>query len=193
MGDTDPSWRETDPHQRRAALQPAVRLLGDWMRAGRKVAVADVAFPNGAEPALVELLLENVAVHKLAAFGGWNTAGNTLGTVLGAACVPCRDDAARLRQLAHHLLEDWAYQSVVRDLVYAAKPWTNHWPTTQVNEFTHNQLQPFAARIRAAGVPCVPTNVRHPWQRAFEIDFDLDATDADGVENPSLNPKGLAP
>jgi hypothetical protein len=172
----DPHWRNLDPQRRTDMLLPEVLRIRNWVRAGRKVALADVAFPNGAEPALVELLFEHVEVAKLISFGGWNTAGNTLGTVLGAACVPHQNNAARQTQLAHHLLEDWGYQSIVRDALRASPLATqaDGWGEGgEVSAFTAQQLAPIAARIRAAGLPCAPTRVRHPWGRSFEVDFEL--------------------
>ncbi len=46
------------------------------------VALADVAFPNGCDKALMQLLLQKVSPLQLHAFAGWNTPGNTLGTVI---------------------------------------------------------------------------------------------------------------
>lgn len=51
-----------------------------------RVAVADVAFPNGADEALMrELRHSDLQLHRLLAFGGWNTAGNTLGSTIAHA------------------------------------------------------------------------------------------------------------
>ena len=172
----DPHWRNLDAQRRAGMLLPEVLRIRNWVREGRKVAIADVAFPNGAEPALVELLFEHVPMDKLSAFGGWNTAGNTLGTVLGAACVPNQNDVARQQQLAHHLLEDWGYQSVVRDALHAsplAERTTGWGEGGEVVAFTAQHLEPIAARIRAAGLPCQPHHVCHPWARSFEVDFVL--------------------
>lgn len=175
----DPHPLDFDADARRAQLLPAVQRVAQWVNEGRRVAIADVAFPNGAEPALVELLFAHVDVAKLAAFGGWNTAGNTLGSVLGCACVPCDDDRARQIALAHHLLEDWGYQSVVRNDL---RSWLSEKfgapaiPPDHLDEataFTAAWLEPIAQRIRNAGLPCTMSNVRHPWRRTFEVDFDL--------------------
>lgn len=181
IGERDPHWHDHDLIKRCEALLPAVQQIGRWLDENRRVAVADVAFPNGADPALVSLLFDHTGINKLAAFGAWNTAGNTLGTVLGAACVPCEDDHARQTALAHHLLEDWGYQSIVRDDL---RSWLSETfgepriPAAHVAEataFTSAWLEPLAERIRAAGLPCTPRNVRLPWQRTFEVDFDLAA------------------
>jgi hypothetical protein len=183
VGGQDPHWRNLDPRRRADLLLPEVMRIRNWVRAGHKVAIADVAFPNGAEPALVELLFEHVEVNKLISFGGWNTAGNTLGTVLGAACVPHQNETARQTQLAHHLLEDWGYQSVARlrlrdewragPLALEREGWGEG---GEVAALTARLLAPLAERIRAAGLPCNPHRVRHPWGRAFEVDFELAVT-----------------
>lgn len=175
----DPHWADLDPDARRAALAPFVDQVARWVNDGRRVAVADVAFPNGAEPALVELLFERADVARLAAYGGWNTAGNTLGTVLGSACVPQGDDGARRVALAHRLLEDWGYQSIVRnDLIswLSERFGAPRVPPAHLDEaaaFTAAWLQPLAERIARAGLPCAVSDVRLPWRRTFEVDFDL--------------------
>jgi hypothetical protein len=177
--DRDPHWADLDQDARRVALLPFVQRIAGCVSDGRRVAVADVAFPNGAEPALVELSFAHVDIARLAAFGGWNTAGNTLGSVLGCACVPQGDDRARQIALAHHLLEDWGYQAIVRDDL---RSWLSETfgepriPPGHLHEataFTAAWLEPIAERIRRAGLPCAVSNVRHPWRRTFEVDFDL--------------------
>jgi hypothetical protein len=176
----DPRPGDLDTAERRAALRPAVEQVRRWVDEGRNVAIADLAVPNGAEIGLVEQLLEQVEISKLASYGGWNTAGNTLGTVLGNACVPCVSPDARRTALAHHLLEDWGYQSGARDVLRA-------WLMREFGDtgamaahldaataVTAAALEPYAARIRAAGLVCAPRAVRHPWRRSFEVDFELE-------------------
>ncbi|HEY8426141.1 MAG TPA: DUF4127 family protein [Limnochordales bacterium] len=92
----------------------------------RAVALADVAYANGADRALVEMLPAYVWPPDLAAYAGWNTAGNTLGSTLAHAALrwmacqrpegPAAEHAERahLRYLALRFIEDWGYQAVVR-------------------------------------------------------------------------------
>ena len=54
---------------------------------GRLVAVADVAFVNGSDLIFCDNLRQQFQVTAMAAFGGWNTAGNTLGTALAQAVI----------------------------------------------------------------------------------------------------------
>ena len=55
-------------------------------RAPNDVIIADVAYANGGDPKLVEALLSRPALlEKIKSYGGWNTAGNTMGAVLALA------------------------------------------------------------------------------------------------------------
>lgn len=49
----------------------------------QRLALADVAFPNGADEALMrELRHSDLPLHRLLSFAAWNTAGNSLGSAL---------------------------------------------------------------------------------------------------------------
>ncbi len=100
-----------------------VRAAAHYVERGRLVAIADVAFVNGADLALGERLLETGLAPRLAAYAGWNTAGNTLGTALAHAVARM----ARLRRgggreglrahIAHlflRFLDDYCYQAIAR-------------------------------------------------------------------------------
>lgn len=123
--------------QRAMKLHPFVRGIEQAVSEERRVALCDVAFPNGADDVLMNLLDKRGLLGKLAAYGGWNTAGNTLGTVL-AQCAAlqiadCKLQSANcgeeLREFAirnsqsailncqftfERLVDDWFYQSRVR-------------------------------------------------------------------------------
>src|SRR5205085_938466 len=110
-------------NERQSYYLALFQRLGEWQKAGRTVAIGDVAYPNGADPIAMEILLSPdspVASAKLASYGGWNTAGNTLGTVVAqAVCYlfigndPVRQEA-QAACLTHRFLEDYGYQAVVR-------------------------------------------------------------------------------
>jgi hypothetical protein len=82
---------------------------------------------------------------------------------------------------AHRLIEDWAYQLIVRE---QARDWledqtgrrdpgpegvamTAAWIEARLMAFCAENLAPLAYRIRAG-------SLRLPWGRTFEIDFDLE-------------------
>lgn len=93
---------------------------------GIPAAVADVAYANGGDTAFVTLLLRRVGLKRLSAYAGWNTAGNTLGTVVAHASlynavgkdasepVVRRAAQAHLEFLLSRFIEDWGYQAIVR-------------------------------------------------------------------------------
>lgn len=156
------------------------------------MAIADVAYPNGADPVLIELLQAQVDLPGLAAYGAWNTAGNTIGTVLAQACVArlAQSDtkrAAQQRFLLHRFIEDWGYQQVVRAEIRA---WLRDDHAAQEPpaallgatcarierrlDALIAQLPGFAGRYRIA-----PGSVRLPWARTFEVDFELASTTDD--------------
>jgi hypothetical protein len=111
-------------------MNSALRNVDEFVRAaeyyvaqGRPVAIADVAFVNGGDLALGARLIESGLAPRLAAFGGWNTAGNTLGTVIAHAVARVAHlkrggNREALRAHAAHLflrfLDDYAYQAVAR-------------------------------------------------------------------------------
>ncbi len=114
---------------------------------GRVVALADVAYANGADRSLVEMLPSYVHPFGLDAFAAWNTAANTVGTALSHACLrhaalgaafagdggsfslspggAAGEHERRALERAHHefmmlrFAEDWAYQAIVRQQIAA--------------------------------------------------------------------------
>jgi hypothetical protein len=109
-------------HTVRRDLPEFVRSLEDAVKQGYDCAVVDVAYVNAGDVALGALLLDLEALSQLAAYGGWNTAGNTLGCVLAQAVIRCtqrrqaqpKELAAHVRFLFLRLLEDSEYMGRLR-------------------------------------------------------------------------------
>jgi hypothetical protein len=171
------------------AAENAVRLpemresLTNQSLLGLNVAVADVAFANGADSALIALLEQELPYHVLCAFAAWNTAGNTIGTVIAQACAALlagdHGKTISAQFLAHRLIEDWGYQTVVRAQV---RDWLQ--ATTGKRDCTADNAAETAAQIElllnqlmaaypSLGWKIAAGSVRLPWNRTFEIDFDL--------------------
>jgi hypothetical protein len=196
--DYRPEFLETDRVERTEAYRHFLAELGIWQKQGVPVALADVAYPNGADPLLMELLLDETAAlgpGRLCAYGAWNTAGNTLGVVVAqAACsLLIGDDPARKRTqemfLAHRFLEDWGYQTVVRREARddAEKRWGRREPSpddpvqqattgTVIEQRLSALLVKMQTRGIGTGLALIPSSVRLPWRRTFEVDFDLAPT-----------------
>jgi hypothetical protein len=109
-------------HTVRRDLPEFVRSLADSMQQGHDCAVVDVAFVNAGDVALGHLLFDLENLSQLAGYGGWNTAGNTLGCVLAQAVIRCvlrrhaspQSLAAHVRFLFLRLLEDSSYMGRLR-------------------------------------------------------------------------------
>lgn len=111
-------------------LEPFVSEIARQQKLGRMVALADVAYANGADPDFLELLNSRADLTGLAAYAGWNTAGNTTGTAVAQAtawwhlCTAAGGSpeetgraAAHLSFLLERLVDDWCYQVLVRPAV----------------------------------------------------------------------------
>lgn len=198
--DYRPEFLEDDRQTRTEAYRAFLQTLAEEQKCGVPVALADVAYPNGGDPLLTELLLAEgcpLFLGALAAYGAWNTAGNTLGVVVAqAACAGLMGDdparaAAQTVFLAHRFLEDWGYQSVVRReaRAEAVRLWGRPEPDpdspaeqAQLCGFIESRLAAclLTLQIRGvgAGLVLAPGSVRLPWRRTFEVDFDLRVTPA---------------
>lgn len=148
VGGSQHDEKEEPREERRQSLQPWLDSLQSFVEAGRAVALCDVAFPNGADNVVMAELEKRRLLGSLAVFAGWNTAGNTTGTVLAhcAALKKAREEgeealhdvqsvrgaemsrgarAARVAELSRRfmferMLDDWFYQAKVRARVERA-------------------------------------------------------------------------
>lgn len=167
-----------------AAEQTCAAVAGA-LDAGRTVAVADVRYSNGADPLLVEKLIARGLLGRLTAFGAWNTAGNTLGSVIATAVAAVagsgteRSDAeARPRALVRRVLDDYAFQSVVRHrgdpAVFAGIfPILPADQAAQAAAWVTTELR----ALLAADLPFPEwqiASVMLPWNRGFEVDIELE-------------------
>ena len=191
--DYRPEYLAEDRQDRTDAYQAFLAELGQWQASGQAVALADVSYPNGSDPLLMELLLAQnfpLAPGRLAAYGAWNTAGNTLGVVVAqAACAGLiGDNPERARAqcvfLAHRFLEDWGYQTVTRRLARAEaeRLWGRREPDPDSLDeqavlcaFIGERLAERLGELQQRGIGDGLTlgDVRLPWRRTFEVDFDL--------------------
>jgi hypothetical protein len=175
-----------------------VRALIFELENKHPVALADVAFVNGADLILGRLLLQHNEIARLSAYAGWNTAGNTVGTVLAHAAVRLLakrngDDPEQTRAhfefLFLRLLDDYYYQALERSLcmledlpALGVPPSMERLPSSIVEAveervrermlLAKNELE--ALFIKAGVVKSVKVEHIHlPWQRLFEVGFDV--------------------
>lgn len=155
-------------------------LIGQLLATGRDVALADLRYSNGADPLLIEELHRRGILLDLVAYGGWNTAGNALGSVVAAAAAiqigraaGTLDATAARRVLLHRLIEDFAYMTDARRPLNAG-----------VYTFPDRAEEAAAETGIGAGLDATLkrltgrddlgiTDVRFPWHRSFEVDFTI--------------------
>ncbi len=113
------------PYRPDALATKAREEIASAKARGSVCALADVRYANGADDALVTALLAEPQASGIDAYAGWNTASNTLGTVLAHAVAllhlrkgafgPIGDRKEQSRRLlVERLLDDWGYQAHVR-------------------------------------------------------------------------------
>ncbi len=100
------------------------------LRSGQPTALADVNLGKAGtgDPRLAEGLMTSDVLPRLQGYAGWNTAANTMGTVLPMlqihelarrAGVPLFIREARLKRvLFHRFVSDWLYHRYTRPLAY---------------------------------------------------------------------------
>lgn len=152
-------------------------LLGD----GALVSLADVAHVNGADDDLMCLLTDSGITQRLRGYGGWNTAGNALGSAVALGCVAAlgADPGALRLAAAARLVDDWLYQARVRSrLLLRAdlKPLGlgGFVPDAELAG-VHAQARAWVNdELRQFGLPYELISLEYPWKRVFEISYELE-------------------
>ena len=151
------------------------------------VGVADISFGNGSDNAMMNLMKSEDLQFKIRAYGGWNTASNSTGFLIGSGVLTkFMDDYDVTSLLMTRYLDDWAYQANVRTAVayeMLSLPGTGDYSTlgerlNAVDELCADKISKFAAdninlprRFSLRNVKVI-----HPWNRMYEADilFDLE-------------------
>lgn len=156
-------------------LSPLIaRLRGDRpMESGFRipVALADVAYANGADPRLWKELAGRFDPSGVAAFGAWNTAGNTLGTVVAAASAYLTgpaDPAAHRAFILDRLADDYLYQAVLRPALQREGR-----PAAEAERELGERLERLW-RERFPHLPIRAIRASFPWRRYFEVDVRVE-------------------
>lgn len=172
------------PHSDPEAVERTVGLVRAAREDGLPVALADVRFSNGGDPLLVERLAQEGLLLALSSYGGWNTAGNTIGGVVAQAVarmVGARagtlDPLEADRALLTRILDDCVYQSEIRPVLHEEVFAGRIGPVDEETQVRAREriaagLQAFLDRV-AAGSRWRVAEVDLPWGRSFEIALTL--------------------
>lgn len=161
------------------SLRHFVTDIANDIQTGQKVAVADIAFANGADNALMKALFEQGLLPKLSAYSGWNTASNTLGYAIGQGMMSmAMDDSKRRQLLAVRYLDDWAYQANIRGKLYQEIIYPKQGSVVDLE-----QIEPELKAALETKIQRFVTNylwfspdiieATFPWNRMFEIKVEI--------------------
>ena len=155
-------------------------LVADYVAKGYPVAVADIAFANGADNALMTELQKRGLLYKIQAYAGWNTPTNSSGFALGEGMLVRHMNGDAIDHLlTTRYLDDWAYQANVRNTIARQLTWlrgdgfygslgskmdaVSMRSTRMMNRFIEENLPPIAEIDTVV--------VTFPWNRMFESDI----------------------
>ena len=156
-------------------------IVSDYVAKGYPVAIADIAFANGSDNALMNELKKRGLLFKIRAYGGWNTATNSTGFVLAEAELAKHmknDDVDAL--LATRYLDDWAYQANIRNTVARQLTWLRgdgvYGTLSTKRDAVSARSTRMMERFVEENLPPMETlediTVYFPWSRMFEADIE---------------------
>jgi hypothetical protein len=186
----------------RRDVDELARAIAMFITEGRTVGIVDVAFVNGADLALADRLMTGVPLARLGSYAAWNTAGNSLGSALAHGVIravtrsveqPTEVLEAHLGLLAIHLIDDYAFQGIVRTemMLYdlpslGLQPSFDRLPEPHLAEMERRLRARLAPHVESLGqkmaaetvangdTPCRLTSLTIdaatlPWERLFEV------------------------
>ncbi len=175
--------REANSPQNQAVDNRPARTLTDRIQAelaqGRTLAIADIAFANGADNALMNQLMKQKLLDRVSAYSGWNTASNTIGySVAQGMMARGMTNYSRQQLLAVRYLDDWAYQANIRSQMqqYVSQANINGQYLNQYKALVTTEMEERERLFAQQNLAIAPEKlqVSFPWNRLFEIKVELE-------------------
>lgn len=154
-----------------------MNMVNEELAMQRPVGIADIAYANGSDNALMAALRDKNLLFDLQAYSGWNTPTNSTGFVLGQGMlVPRMSDESRKKLLYTRYLEDWGYQANIRQNLsnriysfYGDGDGANlNAKRTAVESSATLRMQTFAEYNLPRFIDVKNIRVTMPWNRLFE-------------------------
>lgn len=153
----------------------AVKFCTDFIKEVQKpVIVGDIACANGADNLLVLQILGSPVpiISKIYGYAGWNTTGNTIGSVISIGIsrfIAEKTDKFNLTEFKKTLLtrlsDDWAYQTVVRQKIRAITDIPDR-------KTLKEELVPLVLNLtKKIELNLSEIHVDFPWNRTFEAEI----------------------
>ncbi len=162
----------------RAGTFEFANLVEEKVNANYKVVVADIAFANGSDNALMKVLHERNLLMKLRAYAGWNTPTNSTGFAIGQGIIAARLSKENYeRLLMERYLDDYVYQGNIRNKVMnmLQQKYGNYSLCLDLKEYNKEVASETTTLIREFALTHLPEykglenlEFSFPWHRTFE-------------------------
>lgn len=155
-------------------------LVKEYVEKGYPVGIADIIYANGADNALMEELKKRDLLFRIRAYAGWNTATNSTGFVIGAGVLTKYMKAEDTEELLlTRYLDDWVYQSNVRNTVQRQLSWLRgegyYGSLDEKRKAVGIRTSQLISRFAEKNLPSFKSleeiQVTFPWNRMFEADI----------------------
>ncbi len=179
-GKTDEAAMRFNDGTPREGTKYFVDLVEEYLEKGYPVAIADVAYANGSDNALMEELRKRDMLFRLRAYAGWNTATNSTGFVIGAGMLAGKMDRKSVDELLlTRYLDDWAYQANIRNIIARQLTWLRgdgvYGRLDSKRDYVSERASRMLYRFVEENLPPFDTleevEVDFPWNRMFESDI----------------------
>ncbi|MBR1761276.1 MAG: DUF4127 family protein [Schwartzia sp.] len=186
---TNPSGRTGEANDRRndskahEGTKYFADLVEESVASGKPTCVADIAFANGSDNSLMEMLKNRGLLYKLCAYSGWNTATNSTGFVLGLGMLAGKMTPEAMDELlTTRYLDDWAYQANVRNTVARQLGWFRaagaYSSLDAKRPAAEARATQFMRRFIEENLPPMEDmqylEVHFPWNRMFEARYTIE-------------------
>ena len=157
-----------------AELKQISEKIAELTKQGRHCYLLDLDFANGGNTELLDTLGQCMPISQLWGYAAWNTASNSLGTLLAQILASRHNTAANQAFTAERILDDGIYQTLVRPEVTKQLQEAGEdiyqiidtYSAEQALEESFSNQQSLLERIFGNNVPEFTAKLR--WNRLFE-------------------------
>ena len=171
------------PYDIERNLSDFISFIKYVKESGKNVGICDVAIPTGADLELIKLLQHENMLLDIDSYASWNTASNTVGTVLANLSIYeiTKSKLQNIKFLIHRYYDDLGYCSYARtwtDINAAlARGFTEaklDGKDASVTKMTREELMRYMKEeFPEVSKYVSDVYVTSPWNRTFEMQFDI--------------------
>jgi len=156
----------------------AINLALEFIKnTDKPLIIADISHANGADNMFIgELLDKHYNISKIYGYAGWNTTGNTLGSVISTGISRFIAEKTKnilidnfKKVLLVRFSDDWLYQTIIRQKLRSLSDKANV-------KTLKEELTPLVLKLAYKLNLYVNPNdlfVDFPWNRTFEVEVDI--------------------